>query len=101
MYARMTVARPQPNRLDEAVAMIKNVFFAEAQQQQGYRGFLLFVDPDSQQLTGISLWDSEADRQASAGGSGYYGTGIAEFAQLVVTPPVTTNVDVAVSEFGS
>lgn len=99
MYARITVARPLPNRLDEAVAMVKNVFFAEAQQQQGYRGFLLLVDTDAQQLTGISLWDSEADRQASTSGSGYYETAIAEFAQLVVTPPVTTNADVAVSGF--
>ncbi len=96
MYARITVAHPQPDRLDEAVAIVKDTFFAAAQQQQGYRGFLLLVDRDTPQLTGISLWESQADREASAGSSGYYGTAIAEFAQLLTTPAVTTNVEVAV-----
>lgn len=98
MYARVTVAHPQPDRLDDAVAIVKDTFLASAQQQQGYRGFLLLVDRDAQQLTGISLWASEADREASAGGSGYYGAAIADFAQLLATPSVTTNVDVAVYE---
>ncbi len=95
MYARVTVARPQPDRLDEAVAIVKGTFFAAAQQQQGYRGFLLLVDRDAQQLTGISLWASEADHEASAGGSGYYEKAIADFAGLLSMPSVTTNADVA------
>lgn len=95
MYARVTVARPQPDRLDEAVAIVKGTFFAATQQQQGYRGFLLLVDQDGQQLTGISLWESEADREVSAGGSGYYEKAIADFAELLSVPSVTTNVDVA------
>ncbi len=98
MYARVTVAHPQPDRLDDAVATVKDVFFTAAQQQQGYRGFLLLVDPDAQQLTGISIWESEADREASASGSGYYETAIAGFAQLLATPSVTTDVEVAVSD---
>lgn len=97
MYARVTVAHPQPNRLDEAVAIVKDTFFAAAQLQQGYCGFLLLVDQDAQQLTGISLWDSAGDRTASAGDNGYFGTAIADFAQLLTTPSVTTNADVAVS----
>lgn len=98
MYARVTVARPRPDRLDEAVAIVKGTFLAAAQQQQGYRGFLLLVDRDAPQLTGISLWESEADREASAGGSGYYQQAIADFAELLATPPVTTNVDVAADD---
>lgn len=84
--------------MDEAVAIVKDTFFAEAQQQQGYRGFLLLVDPDDQRLTGISLWETEADRETSASGGGYYGTAIADFAQLLTTPAVTTNADVAVHD---
>lgn len=98
MYARVTVAHPQPNRLDEAVAIVSDTFFAEARQQQGYRGFLLLIDRDAQQLTGISIWESESDREASAGGSGYYGAALADFAAMLTTSSVTTNVDVAISD---
>jgi len=94
----MTVARPQPERIDDAVAMAKDVFAASAQQQPGYRGFLLFVDRHAQQLTGISLWESDADRQASAGASGYYQHGVATFAQLLASEPVTTDIDVTMCE---
>jgi heme-degrading monooxygenase HmoA len=83
MFARLTLAHPQAERID------------------GYRGFLLLVDRDAAQLTGISFWASEADRQASAGASGYYQDGVARFTQLLTAPPMTTDVDVAIHDFRS
>lgn len=98
MHARMTVARPLPDRLDDAIALTREVFASAAREQQGYRGFLLFVDRGAQQLTGVSLWTSAADRQASAGSGGYYQDGVAAFMQLLTAPPITTDVEVAIHD---
>ena len=98
MYARLTVAQPQLDRLDDAITMTQEVFATAARAQRGYRGFLLFVDRDTPQLTGISLWASEADREASAGSGGYYQDGVAAFVQLLTNAPTTTDVEVAISD---
>ncbi len=98
MFARMTVARPVADQFDNAVAIVQDTFASAAQQQQGYRGFLLFVDRQNQHLTGISLWESDADRQASSGASGYYQDGIARFAEFLSSPAVTTDVDIALCD---
>lgn len=96
MFARITVAQPATDRLDDAITMTQSVFAAAAQQQHGYRGFLLFVDRDAGRLTGISLWESAADRESSTGTSGYYQDGVAAFSQLLTAPPVTTTAELAI-----
>ena len=98
MFARVTVAHPRADKIDDAIMMTQTVFAAAAQQQSGYRGFLLLVDRDAQQLTGISLWESAADREASTGASGYYQDGIAAFSQLLTSQASTTNVDVVIHD---
>ena len=98
MYARMTVAHAQPDRFEEAVAAVQAAFVPAAREQPGYRGFLLLTDRDRQQLVGISLWETEADVEASGGGSGYYRQRMADFVGLLVGPPTTTTHEVAVRE---
>jgi len=58
MYARMTVAQAQPDRFDEARTAVQNTFLPAAREQPGYRGFLLLTDQATQQLVGISLWET-------------------------------------------
>lgn len=98
MYARMTVAQVQPERFEEAVTSVQDAFLPAAQEQPGYRGFLLLTDRGQQQLVGISLWETEADLQSSGGASGYFQQRIAAFADLVTAPPTTTIHEVAVRE---
>lgn len=98
MYARMTVAKVQPERFEEAITAVREAFLPAAQEQPGYRGFLLLTERDQQRLVGISLWETETAVQASGGASGYYQQRIAEFADLVVAPPETTIHEVAVWE---
>ena len=98
MHARMTVAHAQPDRFDEAVAAVHDTFLPAAREQGGYRGFLLLTDRATQQLVGISLWETEADVQASGGGGGYYQERMASFGELLVSPPTTTTHEVAVRE---
>ncbi len=98
MHARMTVAHAQPDHFDEAIAAVQETFLPAAREQPGYRGFLLLTDRDQQQLVGISFWETEADVQTSGGGSGYYQQRIADFVELLVSPPTTTTHEVVVRE---
>ena len=98
MHARMTVAHAQPERFDEAVAAVQEAFLPAAQERPGYRGFLLLTDRATRQLIGISVWDTEADLDASGGGGGYYRQRMADFVGLLAEPPTTTTHEVAVRE---
>ena len=98
MHARMTVAHAHPDRFEEAVAAVQEAFLPAAREQAGYRGFLLLTDQSQHQLVGISFWESEADVQASGGGSGYYQQRMADFSGLLVSPATTTTHEVAVRE---
>jgi heme-degrading monooxygenase HmoA len=98
MYARMTVAQVQAERFDEALSAVQEAFLPAAQEQPGYRGFLLLTDRATQQLVGISLWETEAHLQSSGGASGYYQQRMNEFAALLTEPPTTTTHEVAVWE---
>lgn len=97
MHARMTVAHARPERFDEAVTAVREAFLPAAQGQSGYRGFLLLTDRGANQLVGISLWETEADMQASGGGGGggYYQERMADFAGFLTEPAVTTTHEVA------
>lgn len=98
MHARMTVAQAQPDRFDEALAAVQETFLPAAREQPGYRGFLVLTDRATQQLVGISFWESEAAMQTSGGASGYFQQRMDDFSGLVVSPPTTTTHEVAVRE---
>ena len=98
MHARMTVAYTQPDRFDEALTAVQEAFLPAAQAQPGYQGFLLLTDRATQQLVGISLWETEADLQSSGGTGGYYQQRMDDFAGLLIEPPTTTTHEVAVRE---
>ena len=98
MHARMTVAHAQPDRFDEAVAAVEEAFLPAAKEQPGYRGFLLLTDRATRQLVGISLWETEADLNASGGGGGYYRQRMTDFVGYLTEPPTTTTHEVAVNE---
>jgi len=98
MHARMTVATVKPDHFDEAVAAVQEAFLPAAQAQPGYQGFLLLTDRQTQQVVGISLWETEADMHSSGGSGGYYQQRMDDFAQLLTAPPMTTTHEVAVRE---
>ena len=98
MHARMTIAHVQPDHFEEALTAVQEAFLPAAQEQPGYRGFLLLTDRATQQLVGISFWETEADLQSSGGIGGYYRLRMDDFAQLLTAPPTTTTHEVAVRE---
>jgi len=97
MIARMTLAQAQPDQFKKAVEGVKEAFLPAAREHAGYRGFLLLTD-GSQQLVGISFWESEADERASGDGGGYYADRMKAFSSLLASPASTTVCEVAINE---
>jgi quinol monooxygenase YgiN len=98
MYARMTTAHAHPDHFNEAVATVQQTFHPAAQRQRGYCGFLLLTDRSSQELIGISLWETEADEQDSGGPTGYYQQEMTAFQELLTASPTTTTYEVVVQD---
>jgi heme-degrading monooxygenase HmoA len=98
MHARMTVAHVQPDHFEEALTAVQEAFLPAAQEQPGYRGFLLLTERATQQLVGISFWETAGDMQSSGGASGYYQQRMNDFVGLLTEPPTTTTHEVAVRE---
>jgi heme-degrading monooxygenase HmoA len=78
--------------------VVQQTFQPAAKGQPGFRGFMLLADRATHQLTGITLWETEADRAASAGAGGYYQDQMENFAGLLTAPATTTTHEVAAFE---
>src|ERR687894_2796511 len=65
MHARMTTMEGTSERLDEGLREIKEDILPQLQQQDGYKGFVVFDNRQDGKLVGFSLWESEQAMQAS------------------------------------
>ena len=65
MHARVTTMEGSSERLDEGLREIKEEVLPELQQQDGFRGFVVFDNRQDGKLVGFSLWESEQAMQAS------------------------------------
>ena len=65
MHARMTTMEGSSERLDEGLREIREDVLPQLQQQDGFKGFVVFDNRQSGKLIGFSLWESEQAMQAS------------------------------------
>ena len=65
MHARMTTMEGSSERLDEGLREIKEEVLPQLQQQDGFKGFVVFDNRQDGKLVGFSLWESEQAMQAS------------------------------------
>ena len=65
MHARMTTMEGSSERLDEGLREIKEDVLPQLQQQDGFKGFIVFDNRQNGELIGFSLWESEQAMQAS------------------------------------
>jgi heme-degrading monooxygenase HmoA len=65
MHARMTTMEGSSERLGEGLRHIREDVLPQLQQQDGFKGFIVFDNRQSGKLVGFSLWESEQDMQAS------------------------------------
>jgi heme-degrading monooxygenase HmoA len=65
MHARMTTMEGSSERLAEGLRQIREDVLPQLQQQDGFKGFVVFDNRQSGELIGFSLWESEQAMQAS------------------------------------
>jgi heme-degrading monooxygenase HmoA len=64
MFARVTHVQAKPGKLDDVIALYQDAVVPLLKQQQGFESTLLLSDPASGKGMSITLWHTDADRQA-------------------------------------
>ncbi len=98
MHARVVTVLYQPGKVDEAVQLYRESMLPEARQQRGFQGTMALVDRSTGKAISITLWQTEADAQASGAGSAYLQAQIAKVASLFAAAPVIETYEVVVQE---
>ena len=88
MYARVTLAKLQPGKVDELLQFLGENVVPAAQAQQGFKGLLLLTDDNTNKGIAIALWETEADMAASEASDGYYTVQLARGTHFFAAPPV-------------
>jgi hypothetical protein len=65
MFARHVTVQGSPEKVDEAVQSVRDHVLPVLKDCDGFKGQLLLVDRAKGEAIGISLWDTEANMNAS------------------------------------
>jgi heme-degrading monooxygenase HmoA len=95
MYARVITTQYQPGKMEEGLQNYREMLSA-ARQQPGFKGILGLIDPREDKAMSISLWETEAEAQASGTGSAYFQAQLAKFASVFAAAPMIETYEVAV-----
>ena len=98
MHARVVTVQFQPGKVDEGTQILRESILPETRQQVGFQGVMGLVDRSTDKSISITLWQTEADAQASGVGSAYMQAQIAKFASLLASAPVFETYEVVVQE---
>ena len=96
MYARVTTIQISPYRLDEAIGILKKQVSPAMQQQDGFKGYLMFVDRSTGKSINITLWEEETDRQVTGTQSGYYRDAIGKVVPLLTDEPLVEDLELVI-----
>jgi heme-degrading monooxygenase HmoA len=98
MYARVVTGQYQPGKLDEGEQMYRESILPEARRQPGFKGILGLVDRSSGKAISITLWQTEADAQASGASSSYGQAQLTKIASLLAAAPTIETYEVVAQE---
>lgn len=96
MYARLTTIQISPYRLDEAIGVLKEQVVPIVQQQNGFKGYLMFVDRSTGKSINVTLWEEEADREVTGSNSAYYRDAIGKVVPLLTDTPLVEDLELAI-----
>ena len=65
MYARLSLAPTTPDTWDQAQAVWREQLLPLIRQQKGFRGVLVMGERSANKGATLTLWETEADAQAS------------------------------------
>jgi quinol monooxygenase YgiN len=93
MFARVTFSQVLPDKADEAAGVMRDIVLPMMRQQKGFKYYCSFADRASGKAITITVWETEADREASSQPSAYYREAIAKVAPFFTAPPVVENYE--------
>jgi len=96
MYARITKTQFSPYRLDEAIDIVREHTVPAAQQQTGFKGYLMLVDRSSGKGITITLWEEESDREVTGPNSEYYRDAIGKMVPFLMEPPDVEDLEIVI-----
>jgi quinol monooxygenase YgiN len=96
MYARVTTIQISPYRVDEAIGVLKEQVVPTIQQQDGFKGYLMFVDRSTGKSINVTLWDEEADREVTGSNSAYYREAIGKIVPLLTDAPLVEDLELVI-----
>lgn len=98
MHAQVVTIQYQPGKVDEAIQILRESILPETRQQAGFKGIMALADRSTDKAMAISLWQTEADAQASGASSSYLQAQLAKVASLSAKAPVIETYEVGIQE---
>ena len=65
MFSRVNFLETDPDRSDDVARVVREVVHPNISAEPGYAGYLVLADRETGRALGVTLWESEADRQGS------------------------------------
>jgi hypothetical protein len=96
MYARVTTTQFSPYRLDEAIHIAREATVPAAQQQSGFKGYLMLVDRSTGKGITITLWEGEEEREVTGQNSSYYRDAIGKIVPLLEDAPMVEDLELVI-----
>ncbi len=96
MYARITTTQMSPYRVDEAIGVVREQVIPAAQQQEGFKGYIMLVDRGTGKNIVITLWEEEKDRECSGPNSGYYRDAIGRVVPFLTEAPLVEDLELVI-----
>jgi hypothetical protein len=82
--------------MDEAIHIVREHTLPAAQQQTGFKGYLMLVDRRTGKGITITLWEEEGDREVTGPNSSYYRDAIGRVVPLLEAAPTVEDFEIAV-----
>jgi hypothetical protein len=98
MYARVTKASTNPAEVEKGLAIMRDKVVPTAKLQKGFKGYLLLGDRSIGKSLAITLWETEADRDATGQGSAYFEKIMPYLADLDMSDMVIEDYEVLINE---
>jgi len=96
MFARVTTTQFSPYRVDEAIQIAREHTVPAAQQQAGFKGYLMLVGRSTGKGITITLWEGEEDREITGQNSSYYREAIGKIIPLLEDAPLVEDLELVI-----
>ena len=95
MYARLLIAQVASEKIDEFIQLWRDKILPIHREQSGWNSTRLLIDRNTGKAILMSLWEAEAERQASGTGSAQGQKVHAIIGHLLAGKPVMEHYEVA------